>query len=461
MDHRRSQKLSLMLLVFCSFLFSSVVNAAEQEKLIIANSKAWKPYSYIDDQGKPSGILIDFWLAFGQVNNVDIEFKLMDWNDSLEAVKYGKADIQAGLIRSPSREKYLDFGEPLLEIDTQLYVHQRFLGEKLGQLLAGNLDVAIGIVKGGFEQEFAQEHFPHIALTEYVNNELLMQAVNRGELDAFIADSQVANFYIVIADGAKEFMPAQFLYSAELRPAVAKDNMRLLNQIDEGFTRLTTNEKNRILSRWVHIETVYPRYLIPGLVTGTLMVVILYALQLRRTVRLRTRQLEEANHKLTLLSQTDSLTGIHNRHYFFNQLTKERDHSKSLTLMVFDIDDFKRINDTYGHGAGDSAICLITACVRSALEPDMEFARIGGEEFAILVHGKTAEASQLLAELICQRIAEKELMISSNTFVSLTISLGCAFYPSPTESPTLHMADSLMYEAKGKGKNQVVFRELL
>lgn len=132
MDHRRSQKLSLMLLVFCSFLFSSVVNAAEQQKLIIANSKAWKPYSYIDDQGKPSGILIDFWLAFGQVNNVDIEFKLMDWNDSLEAVKYGKADIQAGLIRSPSREKYLDFGEPLLEIDTQLYVHQRFLGENWG-----------------------------------------------------------------------------------------------------------------------------------------------------------------------------------------------------------------------------------------------------------------------------------------------------------------------------------------
>lgn len=70
-----------------------------------------------------------------------------------------------------------------------------------------------------------------------------MQAVNRGELDAFIADSQVANFYIVIADGAKEFMPAQFLYSAELRPAVAKDNMRLLSQIDEGFTRLTTSEK--------------------------------------------------------------------------------------------------------------------------------------------------------------------------------------------------------------------------
>lgn len=94
MDHHRSQKLSLMLLVFCSFLFSSVVNAAEQEKLIIANSKAWKPYSYIDDQGKPSGILIDFWLAFGQVNNVDIEFKLMDWNDSLEAVKYGKADFK-------------------------------------------------------------------------------------------------------------------------------------------------------------------------------------------------------------------------------------------------------------------------------------------------------------------------------------------------------------------------------
>ncbi|WP_246745240.1 transporter substrate-binding domain-containing protein, partial [Vibrio cholerae] len=62
--------------------------------------------------------------AFGEANHVDIEFQLMDWNDSLEAVKLGKSDVQAGLIRSASRLAYLDFAEPLLTIDTQLYVHR-------------------------------------------------------------------------------------------------------------------------------------------------------------------------------------------------------------------------------------------------------------------------------------------------------------------------------------------------
>ncbi|WP_133180110.1 sensor domain-containing diguanylate cyclase [Shewanella decolorationis] len=459
MNYRFVQCLSFTLLMLFSILSSSIGVAGEKQKLIIANSKAWKPYSYIDDQGKPSGILIDLWFAYGQANNVDIEFQLMDWNDSLLAVKSGKADIHAGLVRSPARLEYLDFDEPLLEISTQLYVHQTLLGDKLQELLAGRLDTAVGVVKGGFEQEFAQRHYPQLSLIEYIDNDLMMQAAKRGELDAFIADTQVGNFYIVVANGAKEFMPAQFLYSEPLRPAVQKGNQALLNQINQGFKKLNAQEKNRILSRWIHIETVYPRYLIPALAIGVLSAGLFYTLQLRRTVRIRTRQLEDANCRLTLLAQTDSLTGIHNRHYFFNQLNDTQDLASSLTLIVFDIDDFKSINDTYGHSAGDKAICLIATCVREVLEPEMQFARIGGEEFAILTRGQSAQDSQQLAKRICQQIAQKSLPLASNTVISLTVSLGCAFYPTPATPFTLNAADSLMYEAKRKGKNQFVFRE--
>ena len=459
MNHRLAQCLSCIMLMLCPLIFGSIGIAAERQKLIIANSKAWKPYSYIDNQGKPTGILIDLWLAYGQANNIDIEFQLMDWNDSLLAVKSAQADVHAGLVGSPARQTYLDFGKPLLVIDTQLYVHQTLLGENLQALLAGRLDTLVGVVKGGFEQEFAQRHYPQLSLTEYLDNDLMMQAAKRGELDAFIADAQVSNFYTMVAHGAKEFMPAQFLYSEALRPAVQKGNQALQHQIIQGFDKLSTEEKNRILSRWIHIETVYPLYLIPALAVSVLVAGLFYALQLRRTVRIRTWQLEDVNRKLTLLAQTDSLTGINNRHYFFSQLSEAQAHTGSLTLMVFDIDDFKSINDTYGHSAGDKAICLITACVREILEPDMPFARIGGEEFAILIRGQTAQESQQLAKHICQRIAQEKLILSSTAVMSLTVSLGCAFYLSPDSPFTLHAADSLMYEGKRKGKNQVVFRE--
>lgn len=88
----------------------------------------------------------------------------------------------------------------------------------------------------------------------------------------------------------------------------------------------------------------------------------------------------------------------------------------------------------------------------------MQFARIGGEEFAILTRGQSAQNSQQLAERICQQIAQKSLPLASNTVISLTVSLGCAFYPTPATPFALNAADSLMYEAKRKGK-PICFRE--
>ncbi|EIA0768608.1 sensor domain-containing diguanylate cyclase [Vibrio cholerae] len=429
MDHRFSTKLFLFLMIAWPLLFGSMSEAVECQTLTIANSKAWKPYSYLDEQGQPSGILIDFWLAFGEANHVDIQFQLMDWNDSLEAVKLGKSDVQAGLIRSASRLAYLDFAEPLLTIDTQLYVHRTLLGDKLDTLLSGAMNVSLGVVKGGFEQEFMQREYPQLKLIEYANNELMMSAAKRRELDGFVADTQVA-----------------------------KGNRDLLEQIEQGFAQLSSNEKNRILSRWVHIETIYPRYLMPILASGLLLSIVIYTLQLRRTVRLRTQQLEEANQKLSYLAKTDSLTDIANRRSFFEYLEAEQTRSGSLTLMVFDIDDFKTINDRFGHGAGDNAICFVVGCVRQALASDTYFARIGGEEFAIVARGKNAEESQQLAERICQRVAEKKWVVNAQHSLSLTISLGCAFYLHPARPFSLHDADSLMYEGKRNGKNQVVFR---
>ncbi|MFU7506094.1 diguanylate cyclase domain-containing protein [Vibrio cholerae] len=429
MDHRFSTKLFLFLMIAWPLLFGSMSEAVERQTLTIANSKAWKPYSYLDEQGQPSGILIDFWLAFGEANHVDIQFQLMDWNDSLEAVKLGKSDVQAGLIRSASRLAYLDFAEPLLTIDTQLYVHRTLLGDKLDTLLSGAMNVSLGVVKGGFEQEFMQREYPQLKLIEYANNELMMSAAKRRELDGFVADTQVA-----------------------------KGNRDLLEQVEQGFAQLSSNEKNRILSRWVHIETIYPRYLMPILASGLLLSIVIYTLQLRRTVRLRTQQLEEANQKLSYLAKTDSLTDIANRRSFFEYLEAEQARSGSLTLMVFDIDDFKTINDRFGHGAGDNAICFVVGCVRQALASDTYFARIGGEEFAIVARGKNAEESQQLAERICQRVAEKKWVVNAQHSLSLTISLGCAFYLHPARPFSLHDADSLMYEGKRNGKNQVVFR---
>lgn len=93
---------------------SEVSEPFSSNRLIVANSKAWKPYSFIDESGQPAGILVDFWKAYGEANDVEIEFQLVDWQESLDRVKHNQADIHAGLLWSESRSKYLRMVERCL-----------------------------------------------------------------------------------------------------------------------------------------------------------------------------------------------------------------------------------------------------------------------------------------------------------------------------------------------------------
>ncbi|MCV5276009.1 transporter substrate-binding domain-containing protein, partial [Escherichia coli] len=77
--------------------------------------------------GEPKGILIDFWREYAERNHVRVEFLLLDWEESLRAVKEGRADVHAGLIYSEARDKYLDFGAVIMPIQTKLYVNKDML----------------------------------------------------------------------------------------------------------------------------------------------------------------------------------------------------------------------------------------------------------------------------------------------------------------------------------------------
>jgi len=123
--------LRLLLLLGCVVLFLTRTVSAEvdeQNTLIVANSKAWKPFSYLNENGEPAGILIDLWRAYGKANNVRVEFYLVDWNQSLEAMKSGKADVHGGLLWSAKRDHFLDYAAPIFTIETQLYLSDRLMG---------------------------------------------------------------------------------------------------------------------------------------------------------------------------------------------------------------------------------------------------------------------------------------------------------------------------------------------
>ncbi|MCV5410014.1 transporter substrate-binding domain-containing protein, partial [Escherichia coli] len=85
------------------------------------NSKAWQPFSYINKSGQPDGLLIDLWREYARVTGQKIEFRLVDWQGSLDLLHEGKADVHAGLLWSPERDKLFDYGRPLAQLDSQLF----------------------------------------------------------------------------------------------------------------------------------------------------------------------------------------------------------------------------------------------------------------------------------------------------------------------------------------------------
>lgn len=164
------------------------------------------------------------------------------------------------------------------------------------------------------------------------------------------------------------------------------------------------------------------------------------------------------------LARTDSLTGLANRRTFDEALKAEYDTAAAsgtpLTVMMIDVDHFKSFNDTYGHLAGDDCLRQIASCIRSAAKRSSDVtARLGGEEFAILLPNTSAAAARNLANQLLEAIRALSIGHLGSPTGSLTASVGIASLMSRRahEEPAslLSKADAALYESKGRGRNRV------
>jgi diguanylate cyclase (GGDEF)-like protein len=171
-------------------------------------------------------------------------------------------------------------------------------------------------------------------------------------------------------------------------------------------------------------------------------------------------ELQSANEVLNQLSITDGLTKLHNHRYFQGHLTREIKRvsrtSSPLTLILIDIDDFKQLNDTFGHAAGDEVLISLASIMNeNARESDL-IARYGGEEFVILMPNTDLPGAVHLAEKIRMAVESTRLIIGDRMKpTDVTISLGVALFKG-NRREFFAEADRALYRAKGAGKNCVI-----
>lgn len=167
-------------------------------------------------------------------------------------------------------------------------------------------------------------------------------------------------------------------------------------------------------------------------------------------------QLKRRMEEVKMLSTIDSLTGIYNRMKFMDVLTYEINKAKrsheQLGIIMFDIDHFKQVNDTYGHDVGDMVLKTLSRVVLDMVRPYDTFARWGGEEFMVLVPMINLEDLVLKAEGIREKVAAWPFSHGE----PITISLGVTLYQSPESTATLlKRVDLALYDAKDSGRNCV------
>ena len=180
---------------------------------------------------------------------------------------------------------------------------------------------------------------------------------------------------------------------------------------------------------------------------------------LKDEIRKQHEQIEKLKEELETTreeAERDALTGVFNRKKFDYTLSKLIEKKNPFTLIIFDLDNFKQINDTFGHQAGDIVLKKVGEILLKHLRPDTPLFRIGGEEFAIILPDSCIDIGEKIAERLRQIFEQKEIYYEGKR-VPLTATFGLTFYQNgDTPESICKRADIALYEGKKSGKNIVI-----
>jgi diguanylate cyclase (GGDEF)-like protein len=167
-------------------------------------------------------------------------------------------------------------------------------------------------------------------------------------------------------------------------------------------------------------------------------------------------ELKAAHKNLEHRANHDGMTGLANRDAFLQRLSDIKRSSDRGYLLMIDADRFKQINDMHGHDAGDRALLAVANAISGSIRSVDFGARIGGEEFAIILRGASAEEAYMIAERVRGNVEKMSITTAEDKQLSVTVSIGgTAFGPQSRTKEIMRAADSRLYEAKRNGRNLV------
>jgi len=402
------------------------------KKLKVAVTPYWPPFDIMID-GELQGIGIDFWKLIAKKAHIDYEFVIQPiWIKILEGIRDGSYDITPNTSMTLDRRKYAVFSKPYVEFPLAIACDKNIKLSKIEDIKS----IAVGY--NYTAHKMMKEHYPNL---NYITAKSVIDAFKLVEdkKAQCVVDILPSMIWLInqhqLSD-IKIYFKTPFTF--KLQVMLSRNAGNLKAKIDRAIESIDVSEKNLIMTKYLGKVVIEKK-------DYSFWIYILLAVV---AVVLGISYFLVKNYKRK--SEFDALTKVYNRgriEKIFNKITQE----KSGSIIFFDIDNFKKINDTFGHEKGDYVLKKISSLIASNLREKDYFGRWGGEEFLVILPDTTYERALIVAEKI-RKIVEA----SDFDGIKVTISLGVTdFKENSDPQKVVKEADIALYQAKENGKNQV------
>lgn len=407
----------------------------------------WMPLE-TNTNGQHVGIAADYIKLMETFIGIPIQMvPTKTWIESLARGKDRTCDIFSLVMPTPQRRAYLNFTKPYLSIPLVLV-------GKLDKIFYSDIgalsDKKIGITKGYAYGEILRVRYPNMQFIEIETESDGLKKVEEGKLFGTIGTLATTAHEIQKKYFGSLKIIGKFDETWELGVGARNDEPHLVRIFDKAIDAIEKNESQNILNRWISVT--YEK----GIDYSLLYKVLAAVLFLGLIFFYRHYQLRRYSEQLEILSNTDKLTGIANRLKLDDILEYEKKifdrYQTSLSIIMFDLDFFKQINDNYGHKTGDDILKTIGIIITELKRDTDIFGRWGGEEFLIICPNTDVNGALVLAEKFRLAIESYEF----ERVISLTASFGVAsFERYESIEKVFHKVDKALYDAKENGRNKV------
>lgn len=413
-------------------------------------------------QNQLAGMSADFIEIFAE--RLGIVFNIIPASsatESLAKMKAGDCDILPMVSETTDRRNYIDFTSHYLSYSVAIITREQegFIG--------GLQDMAnkkVGIPEGEFTWDSVLKDYPAVTFVPFPAVTECLLALSSGAIDAALLSLPVATYNIRHLGLNDLKVAGHSGFKDTIRIGVRKNDPQLHSIMSKVIRAISARDVDAVYQKWVSL-TFEHRFEYSlfwkilggvGLALGLILVWNYQLVRLNRQIARANEELKVKSLELERISRTDTLTGLANRRHIESVLDAEigrtRRYGRDLSIILIDLDNFKNVNDTYGHQSGDTVLVKFAEMLQATVRASDVAGRWGGEEFLVISPENNLAGVAALAELIRLRLAEIPFAVSGRQTASFGVACLVA---GESRDGLVRRADDALYKAKKNGRNCV------